>query len=105
MKVQDSILIGDSTIGNFVVGFFDCRADDGENAESQILKAYRNLGYWNVKLIFRCGTLELVEHEGLNERAPAPESYQKAVRHMQATCGDDLSHQIEMIKKYRTEIA
>ena len=63
MIIQDQILVGDGTIGNYVVGFFDCQADDGETAENQIIKAYRNLGYWNVKPIFKAGCITTSVHE------------------------------------------
>lgn len=78
MVYRDEILVGDGTIGNYVVGFFDCQADDGENAETAILKAYRNLGYWNVKPIYDCDCLDAVQHEGLNELMMTPEGWYKA---------------------------
>ena len=76
MIFRDEILVGNGSIGNYVVGFFNCQADDGETAENQILKAYQRLGYWNIKPIFSC--LDAVQHEGLNERMPTPEGWEEA---------------------------
>ena len=101
MIIRDQILVGDGSIGNYVVGFFNC--GDHDDDEMGILRAYRALGYWNVKPIFKAGCLDAVQHEGLNERMPVPAGYQKAVERIRETCGDNLFNQIEMIKKYRTE--
>jgi hypothetical protein len=103
MIIRDQILVGDGTIGNYVVGFFSCQAYEGEDAEDQILRAYRRLGYMAIKPIRKAGCFEAVEHFGLNERAPVPENWGLAMKHLRETCGDDLSNQIEMIKKYQTE--
>ena len=112
MIVMDQILIGNSTIGNYVVGFFDCRANDGENAEDQVLRAYRRLGYHNVRPYRMCGCLEGVIHEGLNEREPCPEGYEQAKLYAERTIEPYLIHVseagthlevVDLIKKYRFE--
>lgn len=112
MPVMDEILVGDATIGNYVVGFFDCRTNDGETAESKILRAYKVLGYHEVRPYRRCGCLEGVIHSGLNEREPCSEGYEQARRHADRTIEPHLTHVSEagillevrdLIKKFRTE--
>jgi hypothetical protein len=109
MPVMDEVLVGDATIGNYVVGFFDSRANDGETAESKILRAYKNMFYKNVRPYRRCGCLEGVIHEGLDQeaiKARSPEQEhqcQQAFDHLYETIGHDSDRQVESIKKYRTE--
>ena len=67
MIIRDEILVGDGSIGNYVVGFFNCRTNDGENAESKILIAYRALGYLGVKGVWKLGCLDAVSHEGISK--------------------------------------
>lgn len=103
MIIRDQILVGDGSIGNYVVGFFN--SGDHDDDEMAVLRAYRRLGYMAVKPIYKACCLNAIEHQGLNERQPVPEKWGLAMKHVQATCGNDLSNRIEMVKKYRTEIA
>lgn len=102
MLVMDPILVGNSTIGNYVVGFFNCQSNDGETAEDAILHTYKVFGYQNVKPYWHCGCLEGVIHDSMDRvTMVATADFMRAMKHLEETCGDDLSNRIEQINKHR----
>ena len=101
MAIKDEILVGDATIGNFIVGFYDCRSNDGENAEDKILHAYRQMNYRNVRPLFCRGTLDGVIHDGMDFDAPFTDDLDSILSHIDATCGKDLLRRADLIRKHR----
>lgn len=110
MAIMDEVLVGDGVLGNYVVGFFSCRTDDeGVTAEKQILRAYKMMGYKNVRPIWVAHCLNGVVHEGFDQDAirgfdeATEQKSAEAFKHLHESTNHDTDLQVKMIKKYRTE--
>ena len=109
MSIMDEVLVGDGVLGNYVVGFFDCRADDSENAEDKILRAYKAIGYKNVRPVWVAHCLNGVVHEGFDQDAirgfdeATEQKSAEALKHLHESTNHDVDLQVRMIRKYRTE--